>query len=419
MSATAVVMNMFYTGLGIARTLNEKGIPVIGLTSQRGIYGSYTRYATIHRCPDSRHSPNELVEHLIRLGVSIGHRAVLFPTRDDDVVLLHQHRAALGKHYSLVIPPPVPLTACLNKWETHCWAHKTGISSPRSWVVSDVHDVAKVIREATFPGVMKPLSSYVWRQKGNWAVVGGRKVIPVSTPDELMEQYKQVAHADCQVLFQEMVPGDDTNLFIAGCYLDRDGQVAGAFTAHKLLQDPPQCGTGCIVETVERPEVAAKSVHFLQALGFTGIAEVEMKWDAVADEFKLIEVNPRPWDQHSLGKACGVDVIYLAYCEHAGLPLPVVSQKPGVHKWVAEDALCLSVGRALLRGDLASFRSQLRLASGKRIYAIWSWADMRPFLTYMLSFLPRIGGMGLRYVIKRFLPGAFAQARRKQEESAA
>jgi len=36
MSPVAVVMNMFYTGLGIARSLGEQGIPVIGLTAQVG-----------------------------------------------------------------------------------------------------------------------------------------------------------------------------------------------------------------------------------------------------------------------------------------------------------------------------------------------------------------------------------------------
>ena len=54
MSPVAVVMNMFYTGLGIARSLGEQGIRVIGLTAHRGIYGNFTRYATLRACPDSR-----------------------------------------------------------------------------------------------------------------------------------------------------------------------------------------------------------------------------------------------------------------------------------------------------------------------------------------------------------------------------
>ena len=54
MRPTAIVMNLFYTGLGIARSLGERGIPVIGLSAHRGIYGSYTRYAEVRSSPDSR-----------------------------------------------------------------------------------------------------------------------------------------------------------------------------------------------------------------------------------------------------------------------------------------------------------------------------------------------------------------------------
>ena len=57
MRPTAYVMNMFYTGLGIARSLGEHGIPVVGLTAQRAFYGNYTRYAKAVFSPDSRHEP--------------------------------------------------------------------------------------------------------------------------------------------------------------------------------------------------------------------------------------------------------------------------------------------------------------------------------------------------------------------------
>jgi hypothetical protein len=49
-----------------------------------------------------------------------------------------------------------------------------------------------------------------------------------------------------------------------------------------------------------------------------------------------IEINPRPWDQHRLGNTCGVDLIYLAYCEHGGLPLPRFETKQSEDKWIAE-----------------------------------------------------------------------------------
>ena len=84
----AVVMNMFYTGLGIARSLGEQGVRVIGLSSDRRAYGNATRYAKIEMCPDSRERPEELRDFLLALGKKLATKSVVFPTRDDDVLFL-------------------------------------------------------------------------------------------------------------------------------------------------------------------------------------------------------------------------------------------------------------------------------------------------------------------------------------------
>ena len=131
MHPTAVVMNMFYTGLGIARSLGEKGIPVIGLSAQRGIYGNFTRYAKCLACPDSRSEPEELLSFLLKLGKAVGSRSVLFPTRDHDLVFLDRFRRELEPSYSLVVPESGPLSACLDKWQTYLAAQQSGVPTPK------------------------------------------------------------------------------------------------------------------------------------------------------------------------------------------------------------------------------------------------------------------------------------------------
>src|SRR5439155_23945579 len=121
MSAPAVVMNVFYTGIGIARSLGERGIRVIGLSAHKRIYGNFTRYAKTVFAPDSRSHPEELRDFLLDLGRQMPERAVLFPTRDDDVVFLNRFRHELQDSFSLVIPPEGPLAAALDKWQTYQW----------------------------------------------------------------------------------------------------------------------------------------------------------------------------------------------------------------------------------------------------------------------------------------------------------
>ena len=99
----AVVMNLYYTGLGIARSLGKAGVPVMGLTSQRGAYGNFTRYAKTVICPDSREEPEALLEFLTGMGRELGGRSVIFPTRDDDLMFLDQFRSELEPYFSAVM----------------------------------------------------------------------------------------------------------------------------------------------------------------------------------------------------------------------------------------------------------------------------------------------------------------------------
>src|SRR5580698_5064935 len=133
MRPTALVMNMYYTGLGIARSLGERGIPVVGLSAQHGIYGNYTRYARIEFCPDSRREPAALLAWLIEFGRRTDSRSVIFPTRDDDVVFLDRFREELEAYFTLAVPRTSVLKACLDKSETCEWARRAGVPAPQCW----------------------------------------------------------------------------------------------------------------------------------------------------------------------------------------------------------------------------------------------------------------------------------------------
>ena len=132
---TAVVMNMFYTGIGIARSLGRRGVPVIGLSSESGIAGNFTRYARIVSAPDSRRQPEALRDQLLRMGKECGEKSVIFPTRDDDVVFLDRFREELQPYYSPVIPKGPAVHACLNKWETYLCAQRAEVATPRCCLV--------------------------------------------------------------------------------------------------------------------------------------------------------------------------------------------------------------------------------------------------------------------------------------------
>jgi predicted ATP-grasp superfamily ATP-dependent carboligase len=370
---------------------------VIGLTSHKGIYGNFTRYAEVRHCPDSREQPDALLAFLLRLGDEI-EGGVIFPTRDDDVLFLERFRQQLERRFILALPQSSALQASLDKWETYQWARKAGVPTPGCWVVSSKEELQRIAPELPLPCVLKPISAHLWRKGANWRIVGSRKAIPVTSKEELLAEYDTIAQADGRVLVQEMVSGSEDCLRIAACYMDRDSNFVAGFTAQKLLQVPVGFGTGCIVQAQDFPELRPIAVALLQAIRFTGIAEVEFKWDSRSGEYKLIEINPRPWDQHRLGSACGVDLIHIAYCSYVGLPLPSVSKQSSGAKWIAEDTFLMRLLKSCWRRD-GQLRPLLRLASGKRIYGIWAAADPLPLFAFVaLRFGPDLFTSVVRYL---------------------
>ena len=313
---TAVVMNMFYTGnSGIARSLGEHGIPVIGLSAERGIYGNFTRYSKTVLCPNSRTEPEALHDFLMAFGRKLDQPAIIFPTREDDLVVLDRFRADLGQYFKLAIPDSPVLKVCLDKWETSLWARKADVPAPTCWMIENEQDLLGVLNEVTYPCVLKPASAHEWRQGGNWQIVGARKAIGIASREELLAEYRVVAEANPRALLQEMIPGGDESLAICACLLDGQARWVAGFNTQKLVQAPELFGTGCVVRAASYPELTAPTARLLEGMGFSGIAEVEYKWDAAAAQYKLIEINPRLWDQHRLGKTNGVDLVWLAYCE--------------------------------------------------------------------------------------------------------
>ena len=264
-------------------------------------------------------------------------------------------------------------------------------------------DLESALPGITYPCVLKPVEAHHWRKGANWNLVGGRKAIGIASVEELRSEYAAAARANPVALIQEMIPGDDDCLIIAACYMDRNSRMVAAFNTQKLVQEPVGFGTGCIVQSVDRPEVFPATERLLQHLAYAGIAEVEYKWDASAREYKLIEINPRPWDQHRLGRACGTDLVYLAYCEHAGMEIPKVNKRVVIQKWIAEDTFLATALRLAWNRD-PRLRILLSAARGKRTYAIWSAKDPAPFLAYFLFLvIPKLVGTGARVIWSRLV----------------
>lgn len=357
------VMNPYHSGLGIARCLSPRGVRVYGLASEPGAPAACSRFfEKVYPLPNGRAAPEAFLDALIAIASRQPERPVLFPTSDLDVMFVHANRAALARSYRLPQEDDTPSLRLMDKVELDAVAQSLGIPTPATSVCRCAKDLEAWISRACFPVIIKPRFACQWRREDVWDKVRAKALV-ASCADELRSAYRQVAELAGEVLLQEYVAGHDSDLVMFCCYVDRRGQVLGHFTGRKVIQHPARVGTGAVVEATEVPAIVSPSVSLLAAFRYSGLAEIEFKYDRRREAFYLIEANPRHWDQHELGRLVGVDVSWLAYRDICGLQPRACTPtyRPGVKcRWIAEHELMQMFACNAVREMGASTHSGIR-----------------------------------------------------------
>ena len=125
---------------------------------------------------------------------------------------------------------------------------------------------------------------------------GKKKVWFLSTPEELSELVRTVAEAGYtgRLVIQELVPGDDTAEGSITAYADAAGRVTLLCSARVLLgEHPPDAlGRPAAMITTEFGDALPQARALLEATGYRGFANFDVKLDASDGQWKFFEVNP-------------------------------------------------------------------------------------------------------------------------------
>jgi predicted ATP-grasp superfamily ATP-dependent carboligase len=265
----------------------------------------------------------------------------------------------------------------LDKDKTFEFAERCGLSRPFSITVHALSELEGVRDRLRFPCIVKPLMASHWRKPGIWELVGKQKAAKIETWEELHSFYLRVHSTEPTLTVQEWIPGGVENLVVFGSYCRSGGEVECYFTGRKRLQYPALYGTGVVVESHPTPEIISISKRLLGELEFQGVSEIEYKYDSRDGSYRLIEVNPRHWDQHRLGTACGVNLSEAAYFDSVGEPANPRVQKGPPKKWIAEYDFALYFLRCLT-GRAGGVSEIFQLFSGPKVYAVCDGNDLKP-----------------------------------------
>jgi predicted ATP-grasp superfamily ATP-dependent carboligase len=303
----AVVIGGDYRGLGVVRSLGRRGIPVWVLTDEHMLAATsrYTRRQFAWPAGGEAQQLEFLLELRHRYGLD---GWALIPTGDEAAALLARHHATLSSWFRVSTPPWEVLRWAYDKRLTYQLAQELGIAQP--WTCIPESRTALAGLECPFPAILKPA---VKPQLNRFTRA---KAWRVEDRQTLLALYDEACTfvAPQDILVQELIPGNgETQFSFAG--LCKDGRPLAWLTARRARQYPIDFGrSSSFVETVEQPEVEQVARRILGGLRFTGLVEVELKLDPRDNRCKLLELNPRVWGWHTLGRRAGADFPYLLWC---------------------------------------------------------------------------------------------------------
>lgn len=320
----AVVIGGDHPGLGIARSLGRRGIPVCVVEDQISI-SQFSKYVNrVVRAKDLRDEVRT-VESVLELGRRYGWEGwVLFPTRDETVAAFSRHRERLAQFFRVTTPEWETARWAWDKKNSYARAEQLHIPVPGTFNVRTESELEAL--HGRLPLAIKPAI------KENFFYATGAKAWRAETPEELRHLYRRAAkqiRAE-EIMLQEIIPGDGHCQY-SYCAFFRNGQAYGTLVAKRLRQHPREFGRAATyVETTEHPQVVELAERFLRGINYYGLVEIEFKQDPRDGEFKLLDVNARTWGFHRLGAAAGVDFPYILYADQVGQSVDGRSAKAGV-----------------------------------------------------------------------------------------
>ncbi|MEU8793815.1 ATP-grasp domain-containing protein [Streptomyces sp. NPDC048643] len=371
---------LHHGGVGAIRSLGRLGIPMYAITEDRYTPAASSRY--LRRAfvwpTTGTEEPEQLVEGLLRVGRRIGRPTVLVPTDEEAAVLIAEHQDELaGRFLFPRVDAKLPRRLA-SKQGLHELCVEHGIPSPAAAFPQSYEEIEAFAEKARFPLVAKNREAFVRRSRP--AVNGTTRI---ATREGLLTLARDWGPQP-GVILQEYLPREDAEDWIVHACFDADSTPLAMFTGVKVRSWPPHAGMTANAYVVDNPELADIAARFIKQIGFSGIIDLDLRFDRRDGQYKLLDFNPRMGAQFRLFESeSGIDVVRALHLNLTGRCVPEGEQRAG-HRYIVEN-IDLPALLAYRRSGYTTPHAPAR-ASGTEL-AWLAGDDLRPFFTMLARFV--------------------------------
>jgi len=286
---------------------------------------------------DQLDDPDQFPKIMINIAKKLQSKAkklVLVASSDGYAELVIRNKKALAPYYELPFVDPELIDELLYKDKFYQLCEKHGLDYPATAFVTK--DNYKSFQNPfSFPIALKPADSIQYLEA---SFPGKKKAYILQNEEELQKVLERIYSSTYQgtMIVQDFIPGDDSNMRVLNAYVDQNSKVRMMCLGRPLLEDctPSLIGNYVAIVNEYNEHIYKQFQHFLEAIGYKGLANFDMKYDARDGKYKVFEINLRQGRSsffttgsgYNLGKFVAEDLVY-------GKKSPVVYAKTE-HLWL-------------------------------------------------------------------------------------
>ncbi|MEH6535854.1 MAG: ATP-grasp domain-containing protein [Psychroserpens sp.] len=215
---------------------------------------------------------------------------VVVPIAENEVSFFIRFKERISKTIRVIpLADLKDFEIAINKKKLSDFAKANNIPHPKYFHITSETDKQEILSQIRFPILIKPMT-----------LKGGDGIKKIDSISELL---KTLETSSLPQFVQEYIEGYDIDCSV----LCLDGKIL-TYTIQKgnltgYNQYAPQLG----FEFLENEEVLKVAKDTMSKLNWSGVAHLDLRYDANANDYKLIEINARFWGSVEGSKKAGIN----------------------------------------------------------------------------------------------------------------
>lgn len=240
---------------------------------------------------------------------------LIIPTREWISKLLYKNKTELEKIVKIQPVSDVKTIETVNdKWKLNQWLEENYFPSAKVLEFSKETEMNEVSALLSVPVLLKPSVS-----------LGGKGIKLISSKEDLIAAFKEKEGCTEECFFQEYIDGYDIGINIFAvegrilCHTIQKGLFQGQLTYSR--------GT----EFVKNLKLYYLTTNIIGRLKYSGVANLDFRFDTKKEEFVLIDFNARYWSTLEGSKHMGVNFPVLVAAYSMGLKVNFPDYSTGTY----------------------------------------------------------------------------------------